>query len=61
VFLIFPILSAFIIGFISSQFFVTIIFIVLGLIFLFLISMLGYMAGVLEIFTTAIWYNAYKE
>jgi hypothetical protein len=28
---------------------------------LFLISMLGYMAGVLEIFTTAIWYNAYKE
>jgi hypothetical protein len=23
--------------------------------------MLGYMAGVLEIFTTAIWYNAYME
>lgn len=61
VFLIFPILSAFIIGFISSQFFIAIIFIILALIFIFLLCMLGYMAGVLEIFTTAIWYNAYKQ
>ena len=61
VFLVFPILSAFIIGFISSQIFITIMFIILWCIFLFLICMLGYMAGVLEIFTTAIWYNAYKE
>lgn len=61
IFLIFPILSAFIIGFISSQIFITLIFIILGLIFLFLICMLGYMAWVLEIFTTAIWYNAYVE
>jgi hypothetical protein len=61
VFLIFPILSAFIIGFISSQVFVMIIFVILALIFIFLICMLGYMAGVLEIFTTAVWYHAYIE
>lgn len=61
IFLIFPILSAFIIGFISSQFFITVIFVILAIIFIFLLCMLGYMAGVLEIFTTAIWYNAYKQ
>lgn len=61
VFLIFPILSVFITGFITSQTFATIAFIILGLLFLFLLLIMGYMAGVLDIFTTAIWYHAYKE
>lgn len=61
IFLIFPILSAIILGFISSQIFATILLIILWAIFLFLILVLGYLAGVLEIFTTSIWYHAYIE
>jgi hypothetical protein len=61
VFLIFPVISAFIIGFISSQIFITITFIILWGMFLFLIVLLWYMASVLEVFTTSIWYNAYRE
>lgn len=61
IFLIFPILSAIILGFISSQIFATILLIILGAIFLFLILVLGYLAWVLEIFTTSIWYHAYIE
>lgn len=61
IFLIFPLLSAFIIGFVSSQTFLTITFIVLWIIFMFLLLILWYMAAVLEVFTTSIWYNAYLE
>lgn len=61
VFLIFPIVSVFIAGFITSQTFATIAFIILGLLFLFLLLVMGYMAGVLDVFTTAIWYHAYTE
>lgn len=60
VFLIFPILSAFIFGFISSQTFATIALVILGWLFLFIILVLWYMAAVLDVFTTSIWYNAYK-
>lgn len=60
IFLIFPILSAIILWFISSQFFATIILIILWLIFLFLLLILGYLAASLEIFTSSIWYYAYK-
>lgn len=61
VFLIFPILSAFIIGFVSSQAFLAITSFILWTIFIFLILVLWYMAAVLEVFTTSIWYNAYKQ
>jgi len=61
VFLIFPVLWAFIIWFISSQIFITITFIILWIMFLLLIAMLWYIASVLEVFTTSIWYNAYRE
>ncbi len=61
VFLIFPILSAFIVGFISSQTFATIAFVILWILFLFLLLVLGYMTAVLDVFTTSIWYNAYKQ
>lgn len=61
VFLIFPILWAFILGFLSSKIFITITFIVLGMTFIFLIMLLWYIASVLEVFTTSIWYNAYRQ
>lgn len=61
VFLIFPILWGFIIGFLSSQIFITITFIVLWVMFVSLILLLWYIASVLEVFTTSIWYNAYRE
>lgn len=61
IFLIFPIVAAFILGFISSQIFSIIIFIFLGAIFLIVLCLMWYMAGVLEIFTSAIWYHAYRE
>ncbi len=61
IFLIFPMLAVFITGFISSQIFTTIAFSIIGWLFVLFIIVLGYMAGVLEIFTTTIWYHAYKE
>jgi len=61
IFLIFPIMSAFILWFITSQTFATIAIVLLGAVFVFLILVLGYMAAVLEVFTTSIWYNAYKQ
>lgn len=61
VFLIFPILTAFILGFISSQTYAMIAIVMLGGVFVFLLLVLGYLAAVLEVFTTAIWYYAYHE
>lgn len=61
VFLIFPITGAFIAGFVTSQTFATIAFIILWVFFLFLLLVLGYMAAVLDVFTTSIWYHAYIE
>ncbi len=61
IFLIFPMLAAFIAGFISSQIFTVIAFSVLWILFFIFIIILGYMAAVLEIFTTAIWYYAYED
>ena len=61
VFLIFPVLAWFIIGLLSSQIFITITFIVLGITFIWVIFILWYVASVLEVFTTSIWYNAYRE
>lgn len=61
VFLIFPLLGAFIIWFLSSKIFIAITFIILWTMFIFLILLLWYIASVLEVFTTSIWYNAYRE
>jgi len=61
VFLIFPLFWAFIIWFLSSQIFIAITFFILWAIFLFVLLLLWYMAAVLEVFTTSIWYNAYKQ
>ncbi len=61
VFLIFPILMVFILGFITSQTYATIAIVMLLWVFIFLLLILGYLAAVLEVFTTAIWYYAYFE
>lgn len=61
IFLVFPLLAVFIAGVLSSQIFTTIAFLILGSVFIFLILILGYMAAVLDIFTTAIWYHAYIQ
>lgn len=61
VFLIFPLIFGFIIWFISSKIFIAISFVILWLMFFLLILLLWYMASVLEVFTTSIWYNAYRE
>jgi len=61
IFLIFPILSALIVWYISSQTYATIALVILWSIFVFLLLVLWYLAAVLEVFTTAIWFYAYKE
>jgi len=61
IFLIFPIFAAFLAWVLSSQLFTTIAFTVLGWIFLFFILLLWYLAAVLDIFTTSMWYRAYLE
>ena len=60
-FLVFPIFAVFVTGFLSSSIFTTIALFILWALFIFLLLVLWYMAAVLEIFTTAIWYHAYKE
>ncbi len=61
VFLVFPLFAVFVTGFLSSNIFTTIALFLLGAIFIFLLLVLGYMAAVLDIFTTSIWYHAYRE
>lgn len=60
-FLIFPVIFVTLIGYITSQIFITIAGIILLVIFIGFVIFLGYMSAVLEILTTSIWYNAYKE
>ena len=60
IFLSFPILFVLAFSFITSQIFLAIALFILGVIFLGLIIILGYITSVLEIFSTAIWYQAYK-
>lgn len=61
IFLIFPVLFIGAVGFITSTFFLTIVIVLLSIVFIGVIILLWYMTGVLEIFTTAAWYFAYKE
>ena len=61
IFLIFPLIAIFITGFLTSSIFTTIALFLLAAVFVFLLLILWYMTAVLDIFTTAIWYHAYKE
>ncbi len=61
IFMIFPIIMIVIAGYVSSQIFSIIVMGILMILFFFLLAVLWYMAWVLQIFTTAMWYYAYKE
>jgi len=61
IFLLFPLLFIGAIGFITSTVFLTITIIILSILFIGFVIMLGYMTTVLEVFTTAAWYFAYKQ
>lgn len=60
IFLSFPILFVLAFSLITSQIFLTIAIIILAAIFLLIIVFLWYITAVLEVFTTAIWYFAFK-
>ncbi|MCD5380710.1 hypothetical protein LR004_02180 [Candidatus Gracilibacteria bacterium] len=59
--LLFPFLIAFAIGFISSQIFLWITIVILALLFTALIAIISYLSAVLEVFTTSLWYFAWKH
>jgi hypothetical protein len=60
VLLIFPILISLAISFFTTQIFLTISIIILVLLFILLIVFISYLSAVLEIFTTSLWYNAWR-
>ena len=59
--LLFPFLIAFAIWFISTKLFLWITIVVLSLLFLALIAFISYLSAVLEVFTTSLWYHAWKH
>lgn len=61
VFLLFPVLFAFAITYITSKIFLLVSIIWLSILFIWFILFLGYLTAVLDIFTTAIWYYAYLD
>ena len=61
IFLMFPLLMILAVSLITSKTFLAITIIIIFIIFVIFIIFLGYMTAVLEIFTSAAWYFAYKE
>lgn len=61
VFLLFPIIIALSVTYISSKVFLIITLLMVWCTFVFLIIILWYLWGVMDIFKTAVWYFAYKE
>ncbi len=59
--LLFPFLIAFAIWFISSQIFLWITIVILAILFTALIAIISYLSAVLEVFTTSLWYFAWKH
>ncbi|MDQ7009510.1 MAG: hypothetical protein Q9M94_04440 [Candidatus Gracilibacteria bacterium] len=59
--LIFPFLISLAIGFFTTKIFLTISIIILTILFLILIAFISYLSAVLEIFTTSLWYYAWKS
>jgi len=58
--LIFPFLIALSIGFFSSQIFLYLAIIILTVLFISILAFISYLSAVLEIFTTSLWYYAWK-
>lgn len=61
IFLLFPILFALAVSYISSQFLLLITIIILAVLFILLVLLMWYIASVLEVLKTSIWYFAYQE
>lgn len=61
VLLAFPFLIALSIGYITTQVFLFIAIIIISILFLFFLAFISYMSAVLEIFTTSLWYYAWRE
>jgi len=61
IFLSFPIIMAVAVLLITSKIFLILAIWILSILFIFFIAILWYLTAVLEIFTTSIWYYAYKE
>ncbi len=59
--LIFPVLISLTIWFFTTQIFITISVIILTILFILLIAFISYISAVLEIFTTSLWYYAWKN
>lgn len=59
--LLFPTLIALAIWFIGSQIFLWITIIILLILFITLIAVMSYLSAVLEVFTSSLWYHAWKE
>jgi len=59
-FILFPLLALSITTYVGSFFITTILLVILWWVFIFFILALWYLAGVLEIFTKAMWYQSYK-
>ncbi len=60
VFLSFPVLFVLMFGFVTSWVFLVMWLTILTILFLFLLLFIGYITSVLEIFTTSVWYFAYR-
>lgn len=61
IFLIFPLMIVGAVGYITSTLFLAIVIGFIGVIFIGLVLILGYLTAVLEVFTSAAWYFAYKQ
>lgn len=61
IFLIFPLMIVGAVGYITSTLFLAIVVGFIGIVFIVLVLILGYMTAVLEVFTSAAWYFAYKQ
>ena len=61
IFLSFPLIIVIAIWLISSKIFLIMAIVILSILFILFIAALWYLTAVLEVFTTAIWYYAYKE
>ena len=58
--LIFPFLMALAVGYFTTKIFATISIIILVILFVWLLLFVSYLSAVLEIFTTSLWYHAWK-
>ena len=61
VILIFPLLISLAISFFTTQIYITISVIILTILFVILLAFISYLSAVLEIFTTSLWYYAWKN